>query len=215
MFWLPDGRYPPALGSDKLASGGVAVGDPQMRSLIAAACMLIGALAVAPDAVAAQTYRPWCAPNQFGGVICAFDSKEQCTKALSGGGACRENPAPRSRDSSAAPSQPPRESTNREPGYRSWCAPDQYGAINCAFDSQEQCQRSLSGAAGGGCRPNAAPRPAAGTRQPPSAAALASASKPVVGSTGRMLGDDPDATVRSYMQRDGIGPDGVSGASGR
>jgi hypothetical protein len=188
-----------------------------MRSLIAAASMLIGALAVQPKAIAAQTYRPWCAPNQFGGVNCAFDSKEQCMKALSGGGACRENAAPRSRDSSAAAAtpQPSRGSTNREPGYRSWCAPDQYGAVSCAFDSQEQCLHSLSGAGGGGCRPNAAPRPAAGSHQPPPPSALASASKPVVGSTGRMLGVDPDATVRSYMQRDGIGPDGLSGAGGR
>jgi hypothetical protein len=181
--------------------------------------MLVGALAVAPEATAAQTYRPWCAPNQFGGVICAFHSKEQCMKALSGGagGVCRENPAPRPRDSSAAAAspQPSRESTNREPDYRSWCAPDQYGAVNCAFDSQEQCLRSLSGAAGGGCRQNPAPRPTAGTHQPPPPAALASASKPVVGSTGRSLGVDPDATVRSYLQRDGVGPDGVSGASGR
>ncbi len=56
----------------------------QMRNLAAAACALIGAFAVSPLIAEAQNYRPWCAPNQFGGVMCSFDTKEQCMEPSAG-----------------------------------------------------------------------------------------------------------------------------------
>jgi hypothetical protein len=186
----------------------------QMRNLTAAACALVGAFAVAPQVAEAQNYRPWCAPNQFGGVMCSFDTKEQCMAALSGGGGgvCRENPAPRPPDPPAtAAAEPPAATERPDDGYRAWCAPDQYGALTCSFDSQAQCLRSLSGAGGGGCRPNPAPRPTAGQ---PRSTAQAGGGTPVKGSSGHVIGVDPDARIRTYMQRDGVGADGVSGVSG-
>ena len=136
----------------------------QMRNLAAAACALVGALAVAPQVAEAQNYRPWCAPNQYGGVQCSFESKEQCMAALSGGGGvCRENPAPRPPDPPAsAAAEPPAATERADDGYRTWCAPDQNGALTCSFDSQDQCLRSVRGTGAGGCRPNPATRPTAG-----------------------------------------------------
>ncbi len=186
----------------------------QMRNLAAAACALVGAFAVSPLIAEAQNYRPWCAPNQFGGVVCSFDTKEQCMAALSGGGGgvCRENPAPRPHDPPAtAAAEPPGATERADDGYRAWCAPDQNGALTCSFESQDQCLRSVRGTGAGGCRPNPAPRPTAGQ---PRSTAQAGAGAPVKGSSGRVIGVDPDSRIRTYMQRDGVGADGVSGVSG-
>ncbi len=185
-----------------------------MRNLAAAACALVGAFAVAPRVAEAQNYRPWCAPNQFGGVQCSFDTKEQCMEALSGGGGgvCRENPAPRPPNPPASAAAEPLAATERaDDGYRTWCAPDQNGALTCSFDSQDQCLRSVRGTGAGGCRPNPATRPTAGQ---PRSTAQAVAGTPVKGSSGHVIGVDPDARIRTYMQRDGVGADGVSGVSG-
>jgi hypothetical protein len=189
-------------------------GGNQMRSLTAVVCALLGALAVAPRVAEAQSYRPWCAPNQYGGVVCAFDTKEQCTTALNGGGVCRENPAPRPPEppASAAADPPAAATEHADDGYRAWCAPDQNGALTCSFDSQDQCLRSVRGTGVGGCRPNPAPRPTAGQ---PRSTAQAGAGAAVKGSSGRVIGVDPDPRIRTYMQRDGFGADGLSGAAGR
>jgi hypothetical protein len=183
----------------------------QMRSLTASVC----ALAAAPPVAEAQNYRPWCAPNQFGGVMCSVDTKEQCMAALSGGGGgvCRENPAPRPPDppAAAAAEAPGAAPEHPDDGYRAWCAPDQNGALTSSFDSQDQCLRSVRGTGAGGCRPNPAPRPTAGQ---PRSTAQAGAGTPVRGSSDRVIGVDPDSRIRTYMQRDGVGAEGVSGVSG-
>jgi hypothetical protein len=84
--------------------------------------------------------------------------------------------------------------------YHPWCMHGLInGAVSCSFDSRAQCDESARGG-GGICTENPAPAP------PPEAAAAEAPATPtvtVIAPGGRKLGTDPDARIRSYMQREG------------
>jgi hypothetical protein len=163
-----------------------------MRILFFAGCAL-ATFAAAPQTTKAQTYRPWCAPNTFGGVNCAFDSREQCMASINGMGVCRENPErPTAATPAAAPAGP------ATPAF----APSgkDFGA-----DPDARVRNTLTRDSMNATPPAVHPDPAAPPPPP---------GTPVKGPDGKVLGADPDAKVRNNIQREAPGADGFIGAFG-
>ena len=185
----------------------------QMRNLAAAACALLGAFAVAPRVAEAQTIVPG-APLinlttpvllRYAGAVHGGPQRGWWRRLPGKSSASAANPP------ASAAAEPLAATERADDGHRTWCAPDQKERLLAPSISRTSaCDRSaVQERVAAGRIPRRARRPVSPVRR---RRLSRDAGK---GSSGHVIGVDPDARIRTYIQRDGVGADGVSGYQAR